>query len=898
MAKKNYLFGIIGIILMTVWFSCSSANLFDETAYQNDAISEVSNVMQSEYVDLTVNLPDRGRGWDVASYTVTATRTGETTVTETTINTSLTMRLKVGTWTFVATAHDSYNNLIYQSAGVEHTVNEVNTNINLILDKQSAAMRVNVSSNTAAAVKNTIDRVVVTATPTSASGFDTVTGTSTSWNQSIILTGLLANTSYTLQVSGYRGDALYGQCTAYTATSNTIGVIYDAGTKQLTQKKVTPVSFSHTSGSSFSETTTISLSTETSGTITYYYTTDGTTPTTSSTKYSTTPITVNSSWASGKTVKVIAVKSGLENSEVATAFYSFGAGVASTPSFSKTGGTYAADITVALTNNELSGTLQYKIDNGSWTNYSSPIAVAGNGTTKTIYAKVINVTDKEDSAVLSQTYTISYSQLGNVTISPSAGQYFSTQAFTLAAPLDGADIYYTTDGSTPTTSSSHYTAPFTLAASATPYVIKAICVKTGYATSEATSLGSFTIVEGSSITLTQAENLLQNTDTNVWVTNGVINLKKGNNVFMATGLTAGKTYELRWLKSSLSPTITIYKNNLNTSVTATAGTGKYTFSTTGASTSDKFYFFINMGTAASNVLLGLGQDGTVVPVTGLTISPSSVSNLFVGNTKTFTVSYTPAGANMGTEVNWSVSNTSVLSISGSTITVLATGTSNVKAQTIFTGGPSKTVNITIGSTVGLTVTVPDWIWNDNAVIFAWVWGGSSAGEWISASGSSTTATFSVPADTTGFNMVRCAIGTTTPDWSVASGNGAGRIYNKCADVTLAENTVTYDTSATWESYGMVDTMIATTYNTYSGQDVYFGYRIYGANSVEVQEWTVVAGTWTDQGDGYNWFAMIPGVTGGETISWKAYVSESGQSDIWMSGVDRTTAIGTNQISAW
>jgi hypothetical protein len=97
---------------------------------------------------------------------------------------------------------------------------------------------------------------------------------------------------------------------------------------------------------------------------------------------------------------------------------------------------------------------------------------------------------------------------------------------------------------------------------------------------------------------------------------------------------------------------------------------------------------------------------------------------------------------------------------------------------------------------------------------------------------------------------------------------------------------------------MVDTMIATTYNTYSGQDVYFGYRIYGANSVEVQEWTVVAGTWTDQGDGYNWFAMIPGVTGGETISWKAYVSQSGQSDIWMSGDNRSTAIGTNQISAW
>ncbi len=884
------LFAAAALILA---LGCSASNLLDST--NEYALSPAAAVSDNEYADVSVRLPDRGRGWDVASYTVTATRTGETTVTETTTNTSLTMRLKVGPWTFTAAAHDSNNNLIYQSAGAVYTVNEVNTNITLLLDKQSAAMKISVGTTTSNAVKNTIDRVVVTATP-DVSGFDTVTGTSTSWDQSIILTGLLANATYTLVSYGYKGDVLYGQSSETTKTPNTTGVIFDGGSKVLTQKKVTPVRFTPTPGSSFSETTYITLSTDTTSTVNYYYTTDGTTPTTSSTKYASPGIAVNSSWSAGKTIKVIAVKSGLENSEVASAFYSFSAGVASTPSFSKAGGTYTSDITVALTNNESSGTLKYSFNGTTWNTYSSPIAVSGNGTTKTIYAKVVNVTDKEDSAVLSQTYTISYSQLGTVVISPAAGSYFSTQAFTLTAPIDGADIYYTTDGSTPTTSSTHYTAPFTLTASATAYVIKAICVKSGYATSEATNLGSFTIIEDSAITLTQASNLVQNTDTSVWVSNGLINLKKGNNVFMATGLTAGKTYELKWLKSSLSPTITMYKNDLNTSVSGTSSSGKYTFSTSGASTSDKFYFFINMGTAANDVILGLGQEGTVKPVTALAINPASV-NLYIGQEQTFTVSYTPSDANMGTDVTWSVSNTSVLSISGSRVTVLAAGSSNVKAQTIFAGGPSKTVSITIGSTVGLTVTVPDWIWNDDAAIFAWVWGAGSAGEWIGVSGSGTSATFSIAPDTVGFNMVRCAVGTTTPDWTIASGNSAGRIYNKSGDVAYTAGTTSYDTSTTWESYGSVDTMIATTYNTYSGQDIYFGYRIYGEGGAEVQEWTTVAGTWTDQGDGYNWYAMIPGVTGGVTISWKAFMREGGN-DTWMTGENRSTPVGTNQVSAW
>ena len=55
---------------------------------------------------------------------------------------------------------------------------------------------------------------------------------------------------------------------------------------------------------------------------------------------------------------------------------------------------------------------------------------------------------------------------------------------TLSVATAGADIYYTTDGSTPTTSSTKYTNKVTINATTT---IKAIAVKEGYIDSEVSS---------------------------------------------------------------------------------------------------------------------------------------------------------------------------------------------------------------------------------------------------------------------------------------------------------------------------------------------------------------------------------------------------------------------------
>ncbi len=66
-------------------------------------------------------------------------------------------------------------------------------------------------------------------------------------------------------------------------------------------------------------------------------------------------------------------------------------------------------------------------------------------------------------------------------ISPSSGTIFSNSPITITA-VSGATIRYTTNGTTPTTSSTIYSAPFYLYTSGT-YTVKAIAIKSGYTNS-------------------------------------------------------------------------------------------------------------------------------------------------------------------------------------------------------------------------------------------------------------------------------------------------------------------------------------------------------------------------------------------------------------------------------
>src|SRR2546430_12551242 len=77
----------------------------------------------------------------------------------------------------------------------------------------------------------------------------------------------------------------------------------------------------------------------------------------------------------------------------------------------------------------------------------------------------------------SGTYTI---QAATPALSPGGGTFTSSVTVTLTDSTPGATIYYTTDGSTPTTASAAYTGPITVT---TTQTIKAIAVASGYTTS-------------------------------------------------------------------------------------------------------------------------------------------------------------------------------------------------------------------------------------------------------------------------------------------------------------------------------------------------------------------------------------------------------------------------------
>jgi hypothetical protein len=79
------------------------------------------------------------------------------------------------------------------------------------------------------------------------------------------------------------------------------------------------------------------------------------------------------------------------------------------------------------------------------------------------------------------------------TLSPAPGTYTSSQSVMLSDTTPGSTIYYTTDSSTPTTSSKIYNTPISVTATTT---IKAIAAATGYNNSSVAA-GTYTISTGS-----------------------------------------------------------------------------------------------------------------------------------------------------------------------------------------------------------------------------------------------------------------------------------------------------------------------------------------------------------------------------------------------------------------
>lgn len=277
----------------------------------------------------------------------------------------------------------------------------------------------------------------------------------------------------------------------------------------------TAPTFSPASGT-YATTQTVTLTGPTGSTV--FYTTDGTIPGINSTVY-TSPLSISTT----TTLKAIAAQTGYTTSSVASATYTIDYYLGQTPVLIPISGNNQNAVAGAFSQNPL--IVQVQDTHGNLL-VNAPVTFTASATgllaatTNDTPVSIVNVTT--DSLGLAQVYT--YSTDGSAatvtatagpangtqaqivfnvsaeqqsvapTLSLASGTYNSAQTVTITGAT-GATFYYTTDGSTPTTSSTAYTGPITI--SSTTTILQAITIQIGYTPSSVVS-ATYTIQQQSS----------------------------------------------------------------------------------------------------------------------------------------------------------------------------------------------------------------------------------------------------------------------------------------------------------------------------------------------------------------------------------------------------------------
>ncbi|WP_018130341.1 extracellular catalytic domain type 1 short-chain-length polyhydroxyalkanoate depolymerase [Effusibacillus pohliae] len=209
-------------------------------------------------------------------------------------------------------------------------------------------------------------------------------------------------------------------------------------------------------GGTYNNSVSVTLSANPSN-ATIYYTTDGTDPTTGSTRY-TSAITISQT----TTLKFFAQDASGHKSSIQTEIYQInnpGPVITASP----TGNSFGGPVTVTLSSNESGTTIYYTTDGSTPTTSSSRYSGPLNFTTTTTLKYFGVDSNGYSSQVQTQTYTI---QPFSFTVTPPGGSYQGAQSVNISMNVPGT-IYYTTDGSTPTPSSTKYTGPITVGTSET-----------------------------------------------------------------------------------------------------------------------------------------------------------------------------------------------------------------------------------------------------------------------------------------------------------------------------------------------------------------------------------------------------------------------------------------------
>jgi Chitobiase/beta-hexosaminidase C-terminal domain/Legume lectin domain len=285
---------------------------------------------------------------------------------------------------------------------------------------------------------------------------DTVTTDTFTLTKTINIPSIVgANTAYVGFTAGSGG---------YTASQKILSWTYTAPYTAPTASTPTPT-FTPAAGTYTGAQSVAIADTDTNASI--YYTTNGSTPTASSTLYTTgQPVTVSAS----ETINAIAIDPALTNSSVATAAYVISVTVptpAPTPTFAPAAGTYSGTQNVTIADTDTNASIYYTINGttptASSTLYTGPVAVSAS---ETISAIAIDST-LTNSSIATAAYVISANgpTISSPSVSPvlSASTISTAQALTVTITVSGSTGSPTPTGSVALTSGSYASTSVTLA---------------------------------------------------------------------------------------------------------------------------------------------------------------------------------------------------------------------------------------------------------------------------------------------------------------------------------------------------------------------------------------------------------------------------------------------------
>jgi hypothetical protein len=261
--------------------------------------------------------------------------------------------------------------------------------------------------------------------------------------------------------------------TAYAVASGCLPSAVTSAVYTLPPQAATPT-FSVPSGT-YTTWQTLTISDATPG-ATIYYNFGGNEPPDTNASIYTGPIPITI----GGSIFAVARAPGYSDSNLATASYMLNLPTTANPTFSPTNGTYNTPQTVTISDSTPNTTIYYAINqypsiSSDSTVYTGPITVSSS---ETIWAIAL-AKDHYQSSVVSGSWNIAPGAVAAAapSFSPTGGTYSNSQIVTLTDTTSGSMIFYTTDGSTPTTNSEVYTSPLTVSSTET---LNAIASANGY----------------------------------------------------------------------------------------------------------------------------------------------------------------------------------------------------------------------------------------------------------------------------------------------------------------------------------------------------------------------------------------------------------------------------------